>query len=50
MEFFKEVFYDQYCKTCKHKDIAEEKDPCNECLERPVMENSHKPFKYEEKE
>ena len=28
MEYqYKEVYFDQYCKTCKHKDVAEEKDP-----------------------
>lgn len=46
----KEVYFNQYCSTCKHKDIPDVKDPCNECLDNPMNEHSHKPVKYEEKE
>lgn len=45
---YKEVYFDQYCKTCKHKDVKDTKDPCNECLDEPVNLHSHKPVKYEE--
>ena len=44
---YKEVFYYQYCKTCKYKDVDDVKDPCNECLDEPYNLNSHKPVKYE---
>ena len=44
----KEVYFHQYCKTCKHKDLAGTEEPCNECLHEPSAPNSHKPVKYEE--
>lgn len=43
----KEVYFDQYCQTCKHKDLDGTEEPCNECLHEPSMPNSHKPLKYE---
>lgn len=46
---YKEVYYDQYCQTCKHKDVPEVKDPCHECLSEPVNLESHKPIKWETK-
>lgn len=48
-EGYKEVYFNQYCSLCKHKDCPEENDPCDECLSNPVNANSHKPVKYEEK-
>ena len=27
----KEVYFDQYCKSCKHHGLEESKDPCNDC-------------------
>ena len=51
MEFIqKEVYFDQYCKTCKHFDKKEVDDPCDECLKNPVNTYSHKPTEWEEKE
>lgn len=44
----KEVYFDQYCPNCKHKNLAGTEEPCNECLHETVMPNSHKPLKYEE--
>lgn len=46
----KEVYFDQYCQTCKHKDLKESEEPCNECLTETVNLYSHKPVKWEEKE
>jgi hypothetical protein len=43
------VKYDEYCDKCKHKDIPEDEDPCNECLTEPVNEDSRKPINYKEK-
>ena len=43
------VDYYKYCKTCKHKNKAENEDPCWDCLTIPVNEDSHKPINYEEK-
>lgn len=45
----KEVRFDIYCKTCKHKDKKKHEEPCDECLEHPVNVHSRKPVKYEEK-
>lgn len=47
-EIYKEVYFDQYCKTCKHKDVKDVDDPCDECLSNPINLYSHKPVKWEE--
>ena len=49
MEEYKEVYFDQYCKSCKHEKLKEEENPCCECLRHPTNEYSHKPVMYEEK-
>lgn len=38
-----------YCTKCKYFDTAEDQEPCNECLNNPVNEYSHKPVNYKEK-
>lgn len=43
-----EVDFETFCKTCKHKDIKEFKDPCNECLGNPVRESTCKPLNWED--
>lgn len=43
----KEVYFDQYCKSCKYHGLEESKDPCNDCLTEPSNTNSHKPMNYE---
>ena len=48
-ESYKEVYFDQYCKTCEHEKLKETDDPCDECLNNPVNLSSHKPAMYEEK-
>lgn len=45
---YKEVYFHQYCKSCKHFDKTEEEDPCFDCLDEPENLYSHKPVKYEE--
>lgn len=45
----KEVYFDKYCETCKHKDLADTESPCRECLDEPGNINTHKPTKWEEK-
>lgn len=47
---YKIVWYDRYCPTCKHKDLCETEDPCNECLTECAVIDSHKPIKYEKEE
>lgn len=45
----KEVYFDQYCKSCKYHGLEESKDPCNDCLAEPSNTNSRKPMNYESK-
>lgn len=42
------VRFDSYCHICKHKDVKETDDPCNECLTEPVNEYSHKPVRFQD--
>ncbi len=46
----KEVRFDIYCKTCKYAKLPEYYDPCNECLESGMNEETEKPVYWEEKE
>lgn len=46
---YKEVYFDKYCKTCKHESKKEDERPCDICLEEPVNLESHKPVEWEEK-
>lgn len=46
---YKEVYFDQYCETCKHSKVKETEDPCYGCLEHPTNLYSHKPVNWEEK-
>lgn len=46
---YKIVEFDKYCDNCKHKDLNDDLEPCNECLTNPVNENSKKPINFEEK-
>lgn len=47
---YKEVYFHKYCNTCKHKKLAEDEDPCYECLHEPANSYSHKPVKWEEED
>ena len=42
------VEFDKYCDICKYKDVKGYEDPCNECLDNPVNEDSHRPVNYNE--
>ena len=44
----KEVYFDQYCDKCKHKDKRDVEDPCDECLGNTTNLYSHKPTNFEE--
>lgn len=48
-DLYKEVYFGHYCKRCKHWELSEDKDPCDECLANPANLYSHKPIKFEEK-
>lgn len=45
---YKEVYFGEYCKSCRWKDKSEDSDPCFECLSEPVNLYSHKPTRYED--
>lgn len=45
---YREVDFHKYCETCKHKEVEEVEDPCNECLDEPYNEHTGKPIKWEE--
>ena len=47
---YKEVYFHEYCKSCKHEKVKDKDEPCNECLSEPTNLDSHKPVKYEKKE
>lgn len=50
MEYeYKEVYFGEYCKTCKYVKLEETDKPCEECLNNPVNLHSHKPVKWKEK-
>lgn len=44
------VDYNKYCKICKHRNLEEFRDPCNDCLDNPVMAGTKIPMHYEEDE
>lgn len=47
---YKEVYFHEYCKKCKHEKLKETEEPCSECMDEPTNLNSHKPVKYEKRE
>lgn len=47
-EQLKEVYFDQYCKSCENWKLKESEEPCNHCLSVPANVNSHKPVDYKE--
>lgn len=44
---YKIVRFDEYCPTCKNKDVNETDEPCNACLEVEAREGTRVPEKYE---
>lgn len=43
----KEVYFDQWCSSCKYKDNSESDDPCWDCLERGWNIDSHRPIMWD---
>ena len=43
------VRYDIWCQKCTHKNTKENDEPCDECLDNPVSENTERPIKFKEK-
>jgi hypothetical protein len=50
MKNTKEVYFDEYCKTCKYESLKDYEDPCNDCLDYPWNSDSHKPVEWKEKD
>jgi hypothetical protein len=48
-ENYKEVYFSQYCTSCKNAVKTEDEEPCNDCLANPMNVDSHKPTHWEEK-
>lgn len=48
--YTKEVYYYLYCDTCINRDTDAGDDPCNECLNNPYNDDSHKPINYRKEE
>ena len=46
---YKEVYFGEFCPRCEFEKNAENEAPCDQCLEEPVNENSHKPVRFIEK-
>ena len=47
INYIKFVDFQTYCKLCKHFDIKEIDDPCNECLANAVNNSSTKPVLFD---
>ena len=47
--YIKEVYFDQYCPKCEHKDLKGDDEPCNACLTEPALKDTHKPLYFKEK-
>lgn len=45
---YKEVYFDEYCKSCKYYKLSEEEHPCDTCLENPINLYSQKPVNWKE--
>lgn len=43
----REVNFDKYCPFCKHVEMAEEENPCKECLDTVTNNYTDRPVKYE---
>lgn len=44
------VDFKKYCETCEFKDVKQQDDPCNECLDNPTNVHTTKPVNYKEQE
>lgn len=50
MSEVKEVYFNQYCHLCEHKDVPENQEPCDECIEIAGRAFSHKPEHFSPKD
>lgn len=47
---YKEVYFDQYCPSCKYFSMDETEGPCSECMCYPINLYSHRPVEWKEKD
>lgn len=47
---FKEVLFNEFCKSCTYEKYPEEAMPCCDCLQEPANIDSHKPVRFKEKD
>lgn len=45
-----EVNFYEWCPKCEHFKLAEHEDPCHDCLNEPVNDDSRKPVMFKEGE
>lgn len=38
-----------YCGKCKHRDVEDDDEPCDSCLNVGARPDSHRPIKWEER-
>ena len=43
-----EVNYKEWCPKCEHFKLAEHEDPCHDCLNEPVNDDSRKPVMFKD--
>lgn len=43
-----EVNYHEWCPKCEHFKLEEREDPCHDCLNQPVNDDSRKPVEFKE--
>ena len=45
---YKEVYFHQYCSTCRYREVKESDKPCDGCLSESMNVYSHKPINWKE--
>lgn len=43
-----EVNFKEWCPKCEHFKLEEREDPCHDCLNEPVNDDSRKPVMFKE--
>lgn len=44
----KEVYFETWCPKCEYYALDESEDPCDECLNNPVNQYTHRPVCFKE--
>ena len=39
----------EWCKKCEHYNVVDWDDPCDECLNSPTNEDSHRPVYFKDR-